>query len=194
MYYLNKILKCPQPMEALVDLVETNAQNSTFDEKTIYGNFNNYDMALIIILKGSSSRKTESLRGNIYKQYEYIKELLTKYIFPNSQNHITYFELHKCGEWLHSHSILKIKQDGTKTANARRIRSMKQQIFEDINSRKIKTGEQYKHRVLLEKLHTVETWYNYIKKDEPIMMTYNPKIVKLFKLQSINPTPNTISL
>lgn len=184
MEYINKILSKPHPLEALVDLVETNAPAGVLDEAAIYNNFNNYDMALTIVLKGSSSKRTESLRGNIYKQYEYISQLHKDYVFPNSQNYIVYFELHKCGEWLHSHAILKLKQDGTKTANARRIRNIKKQIFEDINARNIKPGEQYKHRVLLEKLHTVETWYTYIKKDEPIMRAYDARIIKLFKLSS----------
>lgn len=193
MEYLNKILKSPQPVKALVDLVETSAPESELEESDISEYFTNYDMALTIVLKGSKAPKTERLRGDIYSQFQHISDILKTHVFDNCVNHVTYFELHKCGEWLHSHSIIKLKKDGTKTANANRIRNIKKNIFESITLRKLQKGEQYRHRVCLEKLHTVSTWFNYIKKDEKIMRVYDARIHKLFKLQRTNPNSTTVS-
>lgn len=190
MEYLNKILKCPR---ALVDLVETSAPDSELKESDIYESFNNYDMALTIVLKGSKSPKTERLQGDIYGQFKYISDILKSHVFDNCVSHVTYFELHKCGEWLHSHSIIKLKQDGTKTANAKRVRNIKKNIFEHITSRKLNKGEQYRHRVCLEKLHTVETWFNYIKKDEKVMRAYDARIHKIYKINKSNPNSTTVS-
>lgn len=190
MEYLNKILSHPIGGGGL--LVVSPAPNSEFDEKAIYGTFNNYDMALTITLKGSNSKKTENLKGKIYEQYLYFKELYKNEIESNCSHYVAHFELHKCGEWLHSHAIVSIRKPN-KTQQANAIRNIKKLTFEKITQRKLKAGESYKNRVLLEKLHTVETWYNYIKKDEQIMRTLDERIQKLFKLQSISTTNHLIT-
>lgn len=196
MEYLNKILKkninfldeirnhgkTPVAGDALG---ESPAQNSVIDEKAIYATFNNYDMALTITLKGSNNQKIEGMKGNIYKQYQYLTTLYRQYIIPEISYFVAHFELHKCGEWLHSHAIISIRKTN-KTMQAKAIKNIRTNVFSEINGRKLKSGETYKKRILLEKLHTVETWYNYIKKDEPIMRTYDDRIIKLFKLQSIS--------
>lgn len=188
MEYLNKILK--YPIEAGDLLVESPAQNGTFDETAIYNTFTNYDMAMTITLKGSNCKKTENLAGNIYKQYEYISELLTLYVIPETSYHVAHFELHKCGEWLHCHALISIIKPN-KTQQAKALKNMKRNIFHAINNRNLKAGESYRNRILIEKLHTVETWYNYIKKDEPIMRLYDSRISKLFKLKTQNSSDTT---
>lgn len=206
MEYLNKILKkninfldeirnYGKTPVAGGALGESPAPNSEIDEKTIYSTFNNYDMALTITLKGSNNRKIESLKGDIHKQYLYLVGLYKEYIIPNMTHYVAHFELHKCGEWLHTHALISIRSSN-KTQQAKALKNIRANVFYEINGRKLKAGETYKTRILVEKLHTVETWYNYIKKDEPIMRSYDDRIIKLFKLQSINTknTPMVITL
>jgi len=188
MEYLNKILKVPLPLEAGDLLVESPATNSDIDEKSIWNTFNNYDMALTITIKGSRNKSIESLCGNIYKQYEYIKQLYKDFIFPHTNNYVVHFELHKCGEWLHSHALVSIRKPN-KTQQAKAIKTIRSDVFNKITNRKLKAGETYKNRICLEKVHTVETWYNYIKKDEYIMRLYDNRITKLYKI--IKPNSDT---
>lgn len=187
MEYLNKILKVPHPMEALGLLVESSAQNGNFNEGAIWQNFNNYDKAITITLKGSNCKKTEAMKGNIYRQYEYLRDLIENEISTHTSAHIYYFELHKCGEWVHVHGLISITKPN-KTQQALAYKNIRSGVFQSINGRKLKAGETYKNRILIENVHTVETWYNYIKKDEKIMKIYDNRIIKLFKLKSIQNT------
>ena len=194
MEYLNKILKVPISLEAGDLLVESPAPNSLIDEKAIYSTFNNYDMALTITIKGSNNKRVEALKGNIYKQYQYIKDLLNQYVFTQISHYVVHFELHKCGEWLHAHALISIRTSN-KTQQAKAIKTIRSSVFYAINNRKLKAGETYKNRILIEKVHTCQTWYDYIKKDEYIMNLYDNRITKLFKLIKYkDPQLNNVSI
>ncbi|AXQ65999.1 MAG: putative replicase [Cressdnaviricota sp.] len=190
MEYLNKILKNPITILAGDLLVESPAQNGIIDGKAIYASFNNYDMALTINLKGSHNPTVEKMKGDIHKQYEYLVQLYKEHIIPHCSNYVAHFELHKCGEFIHTHAIISIVKPN-KTQQAKAIKQIRSEVFKKINNRKLKPGETYKNRIHLEKVFTVETWYDYIKKDEIIMRKYDDRIRKLYKLQSINTSKTT---
>jgi hypothetical protein len=184
MEYINKILKCPvKKTQALDLLVESNAPIAQLKEATILHNFNAYDMALTITLKGSTYPRVAKLAGDTYQQYLYIKEVLQEELFPYCMSYVCHFELHKCGEWIHLHGIFKPLMNGTKIK--RSFQKIKQSIFNKIEGRKLNKYETYKHRILIEKMYQLDKWYTYISKDQTIMKAYNEHIRPLFKLNTI---------
>ena len=183
MEYINKILKCPvKKSQALDLLVESNAPLAQLDESTIYYNFNDYDMAININLKGSKYPRVNKLQGDIYEQYLCIKSILNEDLFPFCESYVCYFELHKCGEWIHLHGIFKPKMNGTKLV--RSFQKIKQNIFLKIEGRKLNKYETYKHRILIEKMYKLSYWYKYSSKDLKIMYAYNDLIIPLYKLNT----------
>ena len=185
MEYINKILKNPiQSSQALDVLVESNAPISQLKEATVLENFNSYDMAITITLKGSTYPRVSKLAGDTYKQYLYIKEILQEELFPYCAAYVCHFELHKCGEWIHLHGIFKPLMNGTRIK--RSFQKIKQGIFLKIEGRKLNKYETYKHRILIEKMYQLDRWYKYISKDMTIMKVYNENIIPLYKMNTIN--------
>ena len=186
MEYINKILKCPIKKSLALDLlVESNAPVAQLDEATIAHNFNEYDMAITITLKGSKFPRVNKLQGDTYGQYVFIKNILNEDLFPYCENYVCYFELHKCGEWIHLHGIFKPKMNKTKVL--RSFQKIKQNLFLKIEGRKLNKYETYKHRILIEKMYKLQKWYLYISKDHLIMNAYNESIIPLYRL---NTCPN----
>lgn len=191
MEYINKILKCPvKKTQALDLLVESNAPISQLKEATILHNFNAYDMALTITLKGSTYPRVSKLAGDTYQQYLYIKDVLQEELFPYCIAYVCHFELHKCGEWIHLHGIFKPLMNGTKIK--RSFQKIKQSIFNKIEGRKLNKYETYKHRILIEKMYQLDKWYMYISKDQTIMKVYNEHIKPLFRLNTIPSSPEKL--
>lgn len=192
MEYINKILKCPiKKSQALELLVDSNAPFSKPSEAAIAYNFNSYDMAITITLKGSKFPRVNKLQGDTHKQYLYIKNILDEELFPYSQAYVIYFELHKCGEWIHLHGIFKPKMNKTKVV--RSFQKIKQNIFLKIEGRKLNKYETYKHRILIEKMYDLYKWAQYSGKDYQIMRAYNEAIVPLFKMDT-PPTHNDMTI
>lgn len=134
--------------------------------------FNNYDMSVTITLKGSN--KYRLLEGNLEKQYEVFKNIISNIIDTYGEKYIFYFETHKCGMWLHTHGIIKV--------DAKNIIKIKREVYEYIENRKIEKYKSYKHRIYMKKVECLNHWIEYIQKDEKLMNDQNKNIKKTYKL------------
>lgn len=70
--------------------------------------FNGCSYAITITLKGAYAIR--SLASNFDKQYQLFKNIISNIIHKYASEYCFYFELHKCGEWLHTHGVLNLKK------------------------------------------------------------------------------------
>lgn len=134
--------------------------------------FTNYDMSITITLKGSNRYRL--LEGNLLKQYELFKNIISNIIDIYGEKYIFYFETHKCGLWLHTHGIIKV--------DAKNIIKIKREVYEFIENRKIEKYRSYKHRIYMKKVECLNHWIEYIQKDEKLITGLGLGIGKIYKL------------
>ncbi len=137
----------------------------------VLDNFNNYDNAITITIKGSN--KLRLLEGDLYKQYNIfrlIMDIIDKYV----KKYIMFFELHKCGLWLHSHGVV--------SGDPKDLKRIKQEIFQLIEGEKIQKYQSYSRRIKIDKIFDIQNWLTYIQKDEEQMLLKNSLIKKIYKI------------
>jgi len=145
-----------------------------FTEPSVLTTFNNYDYAITITIKGAN--KIRALEGNLQKQYNLFKNIISTILDENTKNYYFNFELHKCGLWLHAHGIIK-----TETKN---IAKIKKELFIAIEGQKLQKFQSYSRRIKIDKLHNLMYWLEYIKKDEEQMLLRHKQIKKIYKLSA----------
>lgn len=146
--------------------------NPDFTVSALLDTFNNYDYAITITIKGSN--KIRSLEGNLIKQYDLFKNIIYTIVYKYGKNYYFNFELHKCGLWLHTHGVIK--------TDPKTIVKIKREIFHLIEGEKIQKYQSYSRRIKIDKIHDLNNWLIYCRKDEESMLSLNSTIKKIYKI------------
>lgn len=134
------------------------------------------DFVITITLKGIPRYRL--LPGKIDKQFEILKMVINNIISNYSSQHLFTFELHKCGEWLHTHGIIQMNHRS-------KMMKMRKEIYEYLENKPLKKGLTYKHRVHVEKVYNVDNWQNYIYKDIEIFDTLKKEFKNLHLIKKL---------
>ena len=122
--------------------------------KKCQNTFNNCDFCGTITLKGSN--KIRLLQSNLKQQFIFfqdIKEILDTYCKYYCIN----YELHTCGEWLHSHFIFR-------PIHRSKVPQMRKEIYLLITGHSLRK-KSYRHRILLEKPYNIHNYIKYMFKE-----------------------------
>ena len=145
-----------EPSEDLYEL------NESTIKKNVLSTFNNCDFIGTITIKGA--HKQRLLQSNTSAQFllfTKIKDIICEY----SQYYIINYELHKCGEWIHSHFIFRPKFRS-------KVPEMRKKIFFLIEGQALKR-KSYRHRILIEKPYQIPLYTDYIFKSFSDMKYFN---------------------
>lgn len=156
-------------------LGEPTAKNTQVDESTLKKNtlftFNNTDYIGTITIKGTNKRRM--LSNNTSAQFllfTKIKDIIQSYC----SYYIINYELHKCGEWIHSHLIFR-------PIHRSKVPKMRKEIYQFITGHPLK-GKSYRHRILFEKPYNITNYVEYIFKSYNEMKFFN--MYSHYKLKS----------
>jgi len=129
--------------------------------------FNNYSYALTI-----SSKETPRMKGKTVKQQYDILCHFLKTTFIDC-NYLFFFELYKCGEYLHCHGFVKINK-------VSQVPKLKQSMYLYMMLKPLAKRESYKPLIDFNKINDIEAWTKYCFKDLSVMLLYGcPPTFKL---------------
>lgn len=166
------LIKAP---ESIIGVTPLGDSNPEITESSLTDNFTNYCYAITITLKGAYHIR--SMADKLHQQYEFLKKIIKDHINEQCHSYLFYFEKHKCGSWIHTHGIIHPQ---TKVS----IVKIKQAVYLAIEKQKLKSGQSYKRRVLIDSLHDLNNWWNYCKKEEELWYnSENKQIKKIYKFQ-----------
>ena len=139
--------------------------------------FNGYSYAITITLKGAYAIR--SLASNFDKQYQLFKNIISNIIHKYASEYCFYFELHKCGEWLHTHGVINLKKVSY-------LNKIKSETFLQIEKKQLEKYKSYKTRICMDKISDIMNWYNYISKDENSILEFsNNQYKKIYCYQKL---------
>lgn len=116
--------------------------------------FNNMSYSMTITIKGA--HKHRLLEFNLRAQFQLFRQI-RDIIDTHSKYYFIAYELHKSGDYLHSHLIFEPKFRS-------KINKLRAELYQHITGHKL-TKKSYKHRILVEKISCVTNWITYIMKD-----------------------------
>lgn len=138
------------------------------------------DFTLTITLKGL--RHLRLLNGKLNSQFEILAQLIDNIIAPYCNQYFFNIELHKCGEWIHTHGIIQMNHRS-------KVDKLRKEIYFFLEKKPLKKGLTYKPRIVLEKVYNLENWNNYLFKDYTVYTSLKrefPKINYKYKLNKIS--------
>lgn len=117
------------------------------------------DFTITLMIKGA--RRHRLLEGKLELQYKLLSYIIDVIISPFTKSHYFIFEVHKCGLWIHAHGFLSM-------VHRSKVPRLKQIIYYTIENKPLHKGGTYKHRCLIEKIHSIHNWNVYIHKNQPL--------------------------
>lgn len=161
-----------EPSENLNEMEEPNIN--------ILDHFTLCDFTITITLKGL--RHLRFLNGKIQQQFDIIAKLIDTIIVPYCNQYLFNIELHKCGEWIHSHGIIQMHHRS-------KVDKLRKEIYFFLEKKPLKRGLTYKPRILIEKVYNLENWNNYLFKDYTTYASLKrefPRIKYKYRLNKIS--------